>query len=178
MANESPEQGTIRYVRCPTCGAPNPGTADVCARCGNPMQPAWGPASAQKATTQPIAQVICSNCGKALPPKSKFCGYCGTALPEPPAVVAEQPAAPPAAAAPRPVVPPPAPAPPVGAPRPAMAPPSPRPGQARPPHRPRLHELLFLPGPRHRRLQESRPPAARLSSPACTCPRLRPVLRK
>ena len=48
MANEVPEQGTIRYVRCPTCGAPNPGTLAVCARCGNPMQPAWGPASAQK----------------------------------------------------------------------------------------------------------------------------------
>ncbi len=83
MPEEDNEQGTIRYVRCPSCGMPNPATSPTCFRCGNSMrEEAGGQAPRPKAPT-PSAQtdVVCSNCKKTLPPGSKFCGFCGAPLP-------------------------------------------------------------------------------------------------
>ncbi len=82
MPEEDNEQGTIRYVRCPSCGMPNPATSATCFRCGNPMEEAGGQTPRPKA---PVAtaqtDVVCSNCKKTLPPGSKFCGFCGAPLP-------------------------------------------------------------------------------------------------
>jgi pSer/pThr/pTyr-binding forkhead associated (FHA) protein len=83
MPEEDNEQGTIRYVRCPTCGMPNPATSAACFRCGNSMQaevpgPAPRPKAAQPSSSN---EIICAKCKKALPPGSKFCGFCGTPLP-------------------------------------------------------------------------------------------------
>lgn len=83
MPEEDNEQGTIRYVRCPTCGMPNPATAAACFRCGNSMQAA-GEVQAPRSKAAPPAaasEIICAKCKKALPPGSKFCGFCGTPLP-------------------------------------------------------------------------------------------------
>ena len=97
MPEEDNEQGTIRYVRCPSCGMPNPATAATCFRCGKSMHgESAGPAPQAKAAS-PQAEVICGKCKKALPPGSKFCGFCGAPIP-PPAPAPERAVAPPAPA--------------------------------------------------------------------------------
>jgi hypothetical protein len=40
MPEQHDEQGTIRYIRCPACGMPNPASSKDCSRCGEPLQPA------------------------------------------------------------------------------------------------------------------------------------------
>ena len=73
MPEEDNEQGTIRYVRCPSCGMPNPATSATCFRCGNSMQgEGAGPAPRSKAAPSSQAEVVCTNCKKKLPPGSKF----------------------------------------------------------------------------------------------------------
>lgn len=76
MGNETNEQGTIRYVRCNSCGTPNPGTARFCSRCGKPVAEAAPPPPLPQAAQQ----VTCPTCHKPLPLGSKFCGYCGSSL--------------------------------------------------------------------------------------------------
>lgn len=88
MPDEVSEQGTVRYIRCPACGAPNPGSAPKCSRCGHPMQAKEVAETARPAPAQPAAQIVCAKCRKPLPPGSKFCGFCGAPL------VAPAPAAP------------------------------------------------------------------------------------
>jgi pSer/pThr/pTyr-binding forkhead associated (FHA) protein len=93
MPEENNEQGTIRYVRCPSCGMPNPATSATCFRCGNSMHgEAEGPPARPKtAAPAPANEVICSKCKKSLPPGSKFCGFCGTPLPPRPPAPARPP---------------------------------------------------------------------------------------
>lgn len=83
MAQEHDEQGTIRYIRCPACGMPNPASSETCSRCGDSLQTAGaGAAAPPKAKpAAPKAEIPCPKCGKALPAGSKFCGFCGTPLP-------------------------------------------------------------------------------------------------
>lgn len=95
MPDEASEQGTVRYIRCPSCGMPNPGTVAKCARCGQPMQ---GEEAARTTAAQPPASVLCSKCKKPLPPGSKFCGFCGTPLPAAAPAPAKPPAGQPTAA--------------------------------------------------------------------------------
>lgn len=127
MPDEDNEQGTVRYVRCPSCGAPNPGTSTACFRCGKPIEIKSRTSAGTQApkVMAPPGQVICSNCRKALPAGSKFCGYCGTPLlASAPAVATLAPPSPPAERSP---VPPPAaalanvPVPPVAGPPPVAA---------------------------------------------------------
>jgi pSer/pThr/pTyr-binding forkhead associated (FHA) protein len=104
MPEEDNEQGTIRYVRCPTCGMPNPATSATCFRCGGSMQAAAEGQGPGGKVAQPAgpSEVICAKCKKALPPGSKFCGFCGTPLPARAAAPARapEPAMPPAPVAP------------------------------------------------------------------------------
>jgi pSer/pThr/pTyr-binding forkhead associated (FHA) protein len=81
MPEENNEQGTIRYVRCPGCGMPNPATSAVCFRCGNSMQAEGSEPRPKAAQPSGSGEIICAKCKKALPPGSKFCGFCGTPLP-------------------------------------------------------------------------------------------------
>jgi pSer/pThr/pTyr-binding forkhead associated (FHA) protein len=94
MADQSGEEGTIRYIRCPSCGTPCPEMPDgLCTRCGKPLHEAarQAPPPRPKAP-QAASQVVCSNCHKELPPGSKFCGFCGAALSvTPPPAVAPKP---------------------------------------------------------------------------------------
>jgi pSer/pThr/pTyr-binding forkhead associated (FHA) protein len=85
MPEEDNEQGTIRYVRCPSCGMPNPATSATCFRCGKSMHgEGAGPAPQPKsAGSSAQADVVCGNCKKVLPPGSKFCGFCGAPIPPP-----------------------------------------------------------------------------------------------
>ncbi len=85
MPEEDNEQGTIRYVRCPSCGMPNPATSATCFRCGNSMQgEAAGPGPRPKGASPAVqTDVVCSKCKKVLPPGSKFCGFCGAPMPAP-----------------------------------------------------------------------------------------------
>jgi pSer/pThr/pTyr-binding forkhead associated (FHA) protein len=93
MPEEDNEQGTIRYVRCPACGMPNPATSATCFRCGGSMQAAGEAQAPQEKAAQPAgsSEVICAKCKKALPPGSKFCGFCGTPLPARPTAPARAP---------------------------------------------------------------------------------------
>jgi len=116
MEKQLSEQGTVRYIRCPSCGTPNPAAAGACSRCAKPL--AGSPRAAPAPAAQPIT---CAKCRNQLPPGSKFCGFCGAPLAVPPPSAPAQPgkpSTPPPPAAPRampaPVVkasPPPAPAP-------------------------------------------------------------------
>lgn len=84
--NEQPgEEGTVRYVRCPSCGTPNPESPTaLCSRCGKPLHEEIRRKPVQTAVPPPApAHTVCSNCRKELPPGSKFCGFCGAALPAP-----------------------------------------------------------------------------------------------
>ncbi|MBZ5515776.1 MAG: FHA domain-containing protein [Acidobacteriia bacterium] len=137
MANETSEQGTIRYTRCPACGAPNPANAAACARCGKPM-PGKESATSPPPSAPTVAVLTCPRCRKALPVGSRFCGFCGAPLTvaPPPAVAkpAPQQQAPtqPVQAVqprvPRPIPRPVAPAPPPPPPRPVVSrPPAPVP---------------------------------------------------
>ncbi len=83
MGEEEKEQGTVRYIRCVSCGTWNPGTSDNCSRCSKPLKGGAkaSPPAAHPAPPQAPAQTLCSNCRKPLPPNSKFCGYCGAPLP-------------------------------------------------------------------------------------------------
>jgi pSer/pThr/pTyr-binding forkhead associated (FHA) protein len=104
MPEEDNEQGTIRYVRCPSCGMPNPATSATCFRCGKSMQGGEDTGSAPQAKAAPPAaqtDVVCSKCKKTLPPGSKFCGFCGTPLPAAPPPRPPERAAPPAPAEPQ-----------------------------------------------------------------------------
>lgn len=106
MSTEANEQGTVRYIRCASCGTPNPGTAEKCTRCGAPMgaKPAK---PARPATT--AAHIVCPKCRQPLPVGSKFCGYCGSPLPAGAAAKKADPHSAPTAAgikAPTPAVPP------------------------------------------------------------------------
>jgi pSer/pThr/pTyr-binding forkhead associated (FHA) protein len=123
MPNESGEQGTVRYVRCPWCGTPNPGASDACSRCGKPLE-GDGSASSAPTAAEASTEIICSKCRKALPRGSKFCGYCGAPLPssaQDGRPVASQPPVAPI----RPLAPPVAPKAPVAKPAPPQAPPPP-----------------------------------------------------
>ncbi len=91
MPDETSEQGTVRYIRCPSCGTPNPATALTCARCSKPMQVKETAGPARPVSPPPAEQVICAKCGKPHPSGSKFCGFCGAPL------AAPAPAAPPSA---------------------------------------------------------------------------------
>src|ERR1017187_6016645 len=117
MNPEGNEQGTIRYIRCPSCGSMNPATAPNCLRCGKaqntaapstPVTPAASSPLLRGSGASTIAQVLCPKCHKSFPVGSKFCGYCGTPLPAAappitaPPVPVQQPVAPP-----RPIAPPP-----------------------------------------------------------------------
>lgn len=83
MPEKPSEQGTVRYVRCPSCGTPNPGTSATCSRCGKPMEVKQASVVPREAARRPAQQVICSKCHKPLPAGSKFCGFCGAPLPVP-----------------------------------------------------------------------------------------------
>jgi len=91
MSDETSEQGTVRYIRCPSCGTPNPATALTCTRCSKPMQVKEAAGLARPVSLPPAEQVICAKCGKPLPSGSRFCGFCGAPL------AAPAPAAPPPA---------------------------------------------------------------------------------
>ena len=161
MTADANEQGTVRYMRCVSCGNMNPVSLPTCARCGKPLHAAA--ASAAPAPRPPAApvvpQVMCPKCHKSFPAGSKFCGFCGTPLP----------AAPPQAATPpapvqKPAVPPRPAGPPVPQ-KPAVPPRHPWPGLRYPLHRVRWlrrrrpwrgplrlrRGLLFLRSPRFRR---------------------------
>ncbi len=84
MPDESSEQGTVRYIRCPSCGTPNPGASLTCSRCGKNLHGAETGAGAGRAPAQAAQQVVCPKCKKPLPPRSKFCGFCGASLSAPP----------------------------------------------------------------------------------------------
>lgn len=102
MANEPNEQGTVRYVRCVSCGTPNPGTAENCSRCGKPMN-----ANAAARPASPIpASATCPQCRKTLPLGSKFCGFCGSPLPAAHPVAVPKPPERPAESVPSAVAPP------------------------------------------------------------------------
>ena len=158
MTADANEQGTVRYMRCASCGNMNPAMASVCARCGKPLQatpPAGVSSPAQRSVVAPgVPQVTCAKCLHSFPLGSKFCGYCGTALPTTATPMATLPAKgqPPASPV-RPVVPspprpasgsapPPLPKPvarplPTPAPRPVAAPPpTPQPSVVPPPRTP------------------------------------------
>src|SRR2546422_4167333 len=79
MTDQSSEQGTIRYVRCPSCGTPNLASVGTCPRCGKSLEGNIRPAPPQWARS-----VVCSRWGKSLPPGRNFCVYCGAPLPAPP----------------------------------------------------------------------------------------------
>ena len=124
MPDESNEQGTVRYIRCPSCGMPNPGTSPTCGRCGNSLEGAETGAAPRATPPQPVLQQLtCAKCRKALPPGSKFCGFCGAPLPVSPPAQRVAPKAP--IPTPKPVAPPPT-SPPSAAPTPPIA------GPARP----------------------------------------------
>src|ERR1035438_9557148 len=96
MTADSNEQGTVRYIRCASCGGMNPASAATCVRCGEPQQSSAQPitpaSSVLRAPSAPvIPQVICPNCHKSFPAGSKFCGYCGAHLPAAPPPVAVPP---------------------------------------------------------------------------------------
>ncbi len=158
MTADANEQGTVRYMRCASCGNMNPAMASVCARCGKPLHatpPAGVSSPAQRSVVAPgVPQVTCAKCLHSFPLGSKFCGYCGTALPTTATPMATLPAKgqPPASPV-RPVVPspprpasgsapPPLPKPvarplPTPAPRPVAAPPpTPQPSVVPPPRTP------------------------------------------
>ncbi len=125
MEKESNEQGTIRYIRCPSCGAPNPAAALTCSRCAKPLAASDRPAAAA------LQPVVCPKCRNSLPAGSKFCGFCGSPLPAAPPAPPAKPAAAPARAA-APAAKPPAPAP-AAAKASVPAPAKPKPGPAAPP---------------------------------------------
>src|ERR1019366_524357 len=121
MSAEDNEQGTVRYMRCASCGNMNPTTAPSCARCGKslhaPAAAAPSPVAQAPVIAAPIApaavagiphppaalviaQVMCPKCHKSFPVGSKFCGFCGTPLAAAPPVQQAMPA-------PQPVAPPP-----------------------------------------------------------------------
>lgn len=129
MPEEDNEQGTIRYVRCPSCGMPNPATSATCFRCGKSMQGEAAASAPRPKGAAPAAQtdVVCAKCKKVLPPGSKFCGFCGAPLPaSAPAPAPERAAPPPPVEAPpkRPQPAAPAPAAPANQSSPGLAPPS------------------------------------------------------
>jgi hypothetical protein len=164
MPDETREQGTVRYIRCPSCGTPNPATALTCARCSKPMQTKEAAGPAQPVPPRATEQVVCAKCGKPLPSGSKFCGFCGAPLaaPAPVAPPPVVPKPPERQVAPTQAVPP-------LVPRKA-APPVPKPAA---PPAPPLPPLLL----RQLRLRLRRPSEAKAlrSSRACTCPRSKPV---
>jgi pSer/pThr/pTyr-binding forkhead associated (FHA) protein len=84
MSEQPGEEGTVRYVRCPSCGTPNPEVPNgLCTRCGKPLhEPKFSPP--RPPVPKATGPVVCSNCRKELPPGSKFCGFCGSALPATP----------------------------------------------------------------------------------------------
>lgn len=92
MENQPSEQGTVRYIRCPSCGTPNPATGETCSRCNKPLK-----AGGKSAAAQPV---VCPKCRNTLPPGSKFCGFCGSPLPVAPAAPATPSPAPAKPAAP------------------------------------------------------------------------------
>ena len=142
MIPDGNEQGTVRYIRCASCGAMNPASAPACVRCGKPQH-----VGAQHASAEPpapplrtpvptaIPQVLCPKCHKSFPAGSKFCGYCGTPLPVAPPLGATPPApVPPSAVSGPQSAAPPLPLPrPVGPPPPLPTPPAARPAPSQPP---------------------------------------------
>lgn len=78
MPSESVEQGTIRYIRCLACGAPNPASEAICGRCGKALN-AVGLTPPRPSGPQ-VGQVTCPRCGKAVTTAGKFCGFCGAPL--------------------------------------------------------------------------------------------------
>src|SRR5579862_5861221 len=136
MSAELPEQGTVRYIRCASCGGMNPASAATCARCGAVQSSATPVPPSASSPNLNRPQVTCPNCQKTFPAGSKFCGYCGTHLPAapPPAPAPPPPIPQPvnlsdAPPLPRSVAPPPPPAPPI----PRPTPPVPQPSVAPPP---------------------------------------------
>ncbi|MHB8654028.1 MAG: FHA domain-containing protein [Terriglobia bacterium] len=114
MTEHTNEEGTVRYVRCPSCGTPNPGTPGaLCSRCGQPLHEETNhPAAITPPARRPAATpTVCSSCRKEIPAGSKFCGFCGAVLPTASPVVPASPKP-----APHPVGTPPASAPRVAAP--------------------------------------------------------------
>ena len=154
MTDQSSEQGTIRYVRCPSCGTPNLASVGTCPRCGKSLAGNIRPAPSQSAPS-----VVCSKCRKSLPAGSKFCGYCGAPLPGPPAQAVPQtpqrPQAPaqgraPAGPVPTPSTPPiltGAPPPATKAAAPAPRPAGPPPANIAPPAAPRAKAPAATPAP-------------------------------
>lgn len=99
MPDESSDQGTVRYIRCPSCGTPNPASSPKCSRCGNPLG-AEAATPPRRAPAPAAQQVTCPKCRKALPAGSKFCGYCGSPMSAPvPAATPKAPTPQPPAAA-------------------------------------------------------------------------------
>lgn len=82
MSEQPGEEGTVRYVRCPSCGTPNPESPGaLCTRCGKPLHQEVKRKPVQPSPPPALSPTVCSNCRKELPPGSKFCGFCGSALP-------------------------------------------------------------------------------------------------
>ncbi len=162
MAEETHDQGTLRYVRCPSCGMPNPGNAQFCSRCKKPMrekapQIPLGPLDAEDLKLD----IMCPRCGQQIPADSKFCGFCGAPLTE--GTPAHPPAAPPRPA-PRPVAPQPVrpPGPPPAPHVPKAAPPAPKPSSSTTPTAP----IAPVSAPR----PAAAPPAAKPAAPVARPP--------
>ena len=81
MVAEADEHGTMRFVRCASCGDMNPASATKCGRCGKSLHETSSGSGPRPKLTPVGPTAYCAKCEKSFPPGSKFCGFCGLPLP-------------------------------------------------------------------------------------------------